>query len=278
MKKETVELLKLILPDCLLRLYRSLLGKDHFTGTFNSWQEASALSDSSNVTDFLESEASSYLKVLTGEAAFVRDFVTFERSTYWWPITAALLWIVSRNGNRLNLLDFGGSLGATYYQTRPLLGHLQVQWSIVELKEYVDRGRQDFENEQVRFYYDVDECIEARHPDAILLSGVIQYLEKPHDLLRELRGKKFKQLVLDRVPCHQYGDDPDRIKVQKVRQEEGNRFSPMWFFNETYLLEALSEDYRLVADFDSFDTFSRFDLLAKSRGFIFELKQTEEGT
>ncbi len=37
-----------------------------------------------------------------------------------------------------------------------------------------------FEDEQLKFYHNLDECIRERQPDTILFLSVIQYLEKPY--------------------------------------------------------------------------------------------------
>ena len=63
-------------------------------------------------------------------------------------------------GGVLSVLDFGGSLGSTYYQNKKFLDSLDdVSWNIVEQKHFVDAGKEDFEDERLRFSYDIESCV-----------------------------------------------------------------------------------------------------------------------
>jgi putative methyltransferase (TIGR04325 family) len=113
-------------------------------------------------------------------------------------------------GNSLNLIDFEGSLGSSYFQNRKFLMQLkELKWNIVEQKKMVECGRKYFENEYLKFY-----CIKEQNPDAIVLSSVIQYIEKPYSLIGKIINYKFDFIIIDRTPFIE--GDKDRLTVQKV--------------------------------------------------------------
>ena len=180
-----------------------------------------------------------------------------------------------REGNRLNLIDFGGSLGSSYFQNRKLLSHLhELRWNIVEQNKFVDCGKQYFEDEHLRFYHDIDECLKEQHADMILLSSVIQYLEKPYDLLDEVVRKGFKYIIIDRTPVLEQG--ADRLTVQKVTPEIYAASYPAWFFNRAKFLGFFAGKYDLIAGFDALaGKIDLGDALANDEGFIFRKKQQE---
>ena len=94
--------------------------------------------------ELLEKVKSSALKVKKGEAAFERDSVVFEKEDHAWHVVASLLLIASRNGNKLHVLDFGGSLGSQYFQNKRFFEHLsEFSWSVVEQQNFVECGKGD---------------------------------------------------------------------------------------------------------------------------------------
>ena len=196
----------------------SALTRGVYSGNYRTWKEALHASTGYDSDLILKKVMSALLKVKNGEAAYERDSVLFDAVQYSWPVLSGLLWIASRNGNRLNLIDFGGSLGSSYFQNRRFLAHLhELQWNVVEQKRFVDCGRRYFEDEHLKFYYSLDECYNERHADTILLSSVIQYLEKPYDLLKDIIQRKFRYVLIDRTPF--LTDGEDRITIQKVPAE-----------------------------------------------------------
>jgi putative methyltransferase (TIGR04325 family) len=58
------------------------------------------------------------LKVRCGEAVFGRNSVLFDEIQYSWPVTAALMWAAARNNRNPHIIDFGGSLGNSYFQDK----------------------------------------------------------------------------------------------------------------------------------------------------------------
>src|SRR3546814_16397621 len=80
--------------------------------------------------------------VVAGEAAYERDSVLFDKADYPFALITALLRAAASADMRLDVIDFGGSLGSTYRQCRPLLDAVQPpQWHVVEQPHFVAFGR-----------------------------------------------------------------------------------------------------------------------------------------
>jgi len=258
------------IPPIVFRVYRMIAGQSPFKGNYATWEEARKESGGYDTDQILNKVRSSLLKVKNGEAEYERDSVLFEKIQYSWPLLAALLWIVSQKGNRLSLVDFGGSLGTTYYQNRKFLAHLgEVHWSIVEQRRFVECGRRDFENDHLKFYEDIDSCLRDQHPDTILLSSVLQYLEQPCALLEKVLSLGFEFILIDRTPLLEKGDD--RITVQRVPPEIYEASYPAWFFNREKFLSNFSKGgYELMAEYNALSgTMYLRGARAADKGFIF---------
>jgi putative methyltransferase (TIGR04325 family) len=272
-KESIIKALKYIVSPRVLSAYRRLSGKGGFYGNYRTWDEASRLCSGYDSDIILNRVKEAALKVRNGDAAYEQDSVLFEKIQYSWPLLAALLWAASRNGNRLNLLDFGGSLGTSYYQNVKFLRHLnELRWNIVEQENFVKCGREYFENEHLKFFYDLDECIREHHPDAIVFSGVIQYLEKPYEVLAETMRKGFRQIIFDRTPFLEQGND--RITIQKVPADICEASYPAWFFDREKFRDFFSDQYELIAEFDTMESFNLGEMYdSHGKGFIFEKKE-----
>jgi putative methyltransferase (TIGR04325 family) len=254
------------LPPALVRLYRNISVKEGFFGNYASWTDAASASGGYDSDLILTKVKDALLKVKSGAAVYERDSVLFDTIEYSWPLLAGLLWVASRNDNRLNLVDFGGSLGSTYYQNRRFLKHLhELHWNVVEQERFVEYGRRYFENDELSFYRDLDECCGEKQPMAILLSSVIQYMENPYALLEKVMSAGFDVIIIDRTPF--LGKGGDRITVQKVPAEIYEASYPAWFFNREKFLRFFSGRYDLVAEFESLD---RANIPSQYKGFIFE--------
>ena len=263
-----LETIKWLTPPLALDIYRRLSGKYEFVGNYSHWHEALAQCSGYDAEVILDRVKESLLKVVNGEAAFERDARVFDQPLYWWPLVAALLWVASKNDNRLNLLDFGGSLGSVYFQNRKFLNHLEnLNWSVVEQQRFVECGRRHFRNEHLDFFVDIEECTVLKNPDAVLLSGVLQYMEKPYGVLAEVVSKDFRQVIVDRTPFIETAND--RIVIQKVPSTHYPGSYPAWLFSTGKFLDYMTSHYEMVAEFDSFDQFRERHSVARAKGFIF---------
>jgi putative methyltransferase (TIGR04325 family) len=260
-----------LLPPVVADSLRRRLGDPiTWSGEYLSWDEAVAASGRYDDASILERVANAALRVKRGEVAYERDGVLFAEIEYSWPLLAGLMWIAARSAGGLDVLDFGGSLGSTYFQNRRFLSQLgHVQWSIVEQPHFVARGRREFEDETLRFYESIEACQIERAPNVVVVSSVLPYLEHPYDLLDTLRGR-FRYVLIDLTGVH--AGERDRLTVQHVPERIYSARYPCWLFSEARLVDALQRNGTLVAAFDSHigQDLRAGNLRFRYRGFILE--------
>lgn len=263
------------LPPVILNLCRMIRWRYGYSGCYATWGEAKNKSTGYDSELILEKVRDSLLKVKRGEAVYERDSVLFDKVHYSWPLLAGLLWIATQKGNCINLVDFGGSLGSTYYQNRKFLLQLkELRWNIVEQKNFVDCGKRDFENEHLKFFHELEECFLEQRPDTILFSSAIQYLERPYSVLGTVRSLGFEFLLFDRTTFIERGED--RITLQKVPPDIYEASYPAWFFNRGKFLDFFSTDYELVVEFDALaGTIPLGDCFGYDKGFIFRKREAK---
>jgi putative methyltransferase (TIGR04325 family) len=246
-------LVKSILPTSLTTIYRERQaannnGAGQWSGDYASWSEAQAASTGYDTKTILTKVETATLKVKAGEAAYERDSVVFDQITYTWPLLACMLKIASEQGNSLNLIDFGGSLGSTYFQSRSFLSSLRkLHWNVVEQPHFVTAGNRSIADDTLRFYKDVAECVSQTSANTLLLSGVLQYLENPYERVADFIRQKFDYVLIDRTAF--VTGDSSLLTVQRVPPSIYEASYPAWFFNERVFVAEFSTTHELVADF-----------------------------
>lgn len=240
-------------------------------GNYSSWEDAKKDSEGYDSDLILEKVKNSLLKVKNGDAIYERDSVLFDEVEYSWPLLAALFWIASINQGKLNVIDFGGSLGSTYFQNKSFLNDLsEWHWNIVEQKKFVECGKRYFEDDHLKFYYNIEECISQQDPDTIILSSVLQYIESPYDMLSKIIGFNLSYIIFDRTSFLEPGED--RITVQKVNPNIYNASYPAWFFEKKKFLDFFKGKYELIAEFEAYvgkEYYIENKIKAGDKGFIF---------
>jgi len=252
MKKKYKHLIKELIPPFVLG-YCQFIRKSgiNFKGKYNLWNEAVKHATGYDTELILEKVKNASLQVKNGEAAYERDSVLFDKTEYSFPVLAALLRVAVANQGKLNVLDFGGSLGSSYYQCKSFLSGLDnLQWSIVEQPHFVDCGKELFTDETLKFYETIDECLTEQKPNVVLLSSVLQYIEKPYDLIKEISNTNIDYLLIDRTPC---ANSKEILTIQTVPPNIYQVSYPSWIFNEQQLNHTLEQSYSLLCEFDSLD-------------------------
>ena len=228
-----------------------------FEGPFATWAEAAKHSSGYDGAQILQRVIAATLKVKNGEAVFERDSVLFDEIQYAWPVTAGLLWAAARESGRLSVLDFGGSLGSSYFQNRKFLEGLQsVRWSVVEQAHFVEAGREHIQDERLVFYPTIAECVAVEKPNVVLLSSVLQYLEDPYSVLDELVRSGAEIILVDRTSFHD--DENDFVAVQNVGEAIYPASYPLWIFSKNNFMNHSSESFDLVTEWLSPEGFIGF--------------------
>jgi putative methyltransferase (TIGR04325 family) len=262
------EFAKLLTPPILIHGYHALRNRMgindstsdedqtnrglRLTGDYLSWEPAMADSAGYNAEIILEKTKSALLKVKNGEAVYERDSVVFDEIQYSWSLLSGLMWAAACSDGRLNVLDFGGSLGSTYFQNRVFLAGLrEVRWNIVEQERQVEVGQKWFEDDQLKFYTNIASCLAATKPQVILLGSVLQYLPDPYEILDQLLNLPCEFLVIDRTPF--WNGSNDRLCVQNVPAEIYPASYPSWIFSTERFYSHLNVKWEIIAKFDNSD-------------------------
>jgi putative methyltransferase (TIGR04325 family) len=238
-------------------------------GNFKSWDIAKKKCTGYDETAILEKVLYNSLRVKNGEIPFEQDSVPFEKKKYSFPVLAALMWIAVRKNNKLNILDFGGSLGTSYYQNIDFLNcFTELNWCIVEQAHFVKTGQEHFANNNLHFFYTINDCISIFNIDAILLSSVLPYVEKPYSLLDEIISKEFEYIIIDRMLL--VNNSKDRLTIQKVPRKIYKASYCCWFLSEAKFLGVLSKKYDLIYDFEIPGS---INIKSLYKGYVFKLRK-----
>lgn len=212
MKNKLRKFVPPIIFDLARKIQKSPYG---WYGSYESWDDAKRISDGYVKSDILEKVKSALLLVKEGKAVYERDSVLFDSIQYSWPLLSGLMLGAARNGGSLNVLDFGGSLGSTYYQNRNFLNAIgNIEWSIVEQPNFVACGKEHFESNELKFYWSVEQCLSEKKPNVLLLSSVLQYIEEPYALLDYLIQFGFDVIIIDRTQFST--SNIESITIQRV--------------------------------------------------------------
>lgn len=235
------------LPPVLLDLLRRRLRNSiRFQGNYPDYSSAFEDADGYDSGAILEKVLISTQQVQRGDAAYERDSVTFAQLDFNWPMLSALLLAYAKDDGYLNVLDFGGALGSSFFQHRTVLNDLpSFQWNVVEQVHYASVGKEKIKEEGLQFYASIAECVNEQQPNVILLSSVLQYLPDPYQILHELSGVGAKVMVIDRTPMSSVTSD--RLVVQRVPPSIYEACYPMWIFSRNKLLSFLEPRWELVA-------------------------------
>ena len=195
-------LIKNLLPPIIYKILKLLLGKQgtYFTGEYKSWNDTLVHCKGYDDEDILNKVLQSAQKVKSGEKAYERDGILFDSIEYSWQVLTGIIWVAARNSGHLCVLDMGGSLGTTYFQNSKFLNEIKLSsWNIVEQPKYVKAGKTYFQDEKLRFFDSIENCLETCNPNVILISCSLQYMKDPYAIIKSLCKIGADAIILDRT-------------------------------------------------------------------------------
>lgn len=245
-----------------------------FRGDFTSWQYAMDEATGYGSPAILERAISATRAVRDGLAACERDTVLFDEPKVAYPLLAGLLSAATQCNNELHVIDFGGALGSSYNQNKAFLSHLKsLKWGIIEQDNFVKAGNAEFETDTLRFFPDIETCLNIFKPNFLLLSSILQYLESPHALIAHLLRYSFQFVFIDRTMAQRLG--PDRLVIQRVPPKIYDASYPVWLLNADLLESTFAEaGYETIYRFDPHhgSTFGPSDFNAPYVGWFLRKK------
>lgn len=251
---------------------KDLYEQTHITweGDFSSWDEALSYATGYNSPVILERAIAASRAVENREAVCERDTVLFEKPQIAHPLLSALLLAASQNNQCLDVMDVGGSLGTSYRQNKQFLAHMhQVRWGIVEQENFVKEGEAEFQTDELQFFYSVNACQAALNPNFLLLSGVLQYSDKPYEFLADLLDMDIPFVFIDRTMAHRFACD--RLVIQKVPPSIYPANYPVWMLDAARIESIFSgKGYEVLYEFDPHpgSTFGPPDFVSPYAGWL----------
>lgn len=214
------------------------------------WSEAEQLANGYNAQNILEKVLSSARLVKSGAAIYERDSVIFDKIQHDWPLLAILQKIAIENGNSIVLVDFGGSLGSSYFQNRSWLTNVHIKWVVVEQPHFVEIGKKEFETNELKFEFLLEDAFKYK-PHVVLLSSVLQYLENPNEIIAAIASSGVEHIIVDRTSIAQ-PINQNVVTLQTVPEDLYKASYPCWFFEEEGLKNGFLSNYHLETEFASY--------------------------
>jgi putative methyltransferase (TIGR04325 family) len=240
------------LPPIVSRPLARRFKEIRFTGDYGSWAAAGREATGYDAPNILAQVTAAARRVREGEAAFERDGVVFAKPDYRWPLVGCLLREAMKHNGCLRVLDFGGSLGSSYFQHRALLrGVRELRWGVVEQPMFVEAGRREFTSEVLSFHATMAEAVRDMQPNFVLFSGVLGWIEEPHTILAQAVGLRLPAIVVDRTPVTAM--DRDVVKLQHVPASICRASYPCWFLARKRFLAHFEGAYDPPTEFPQFD-------------------------
>ncbi len=244
----------------------------YWNGNYESWEIAETNCKGYDSDIIVNKCFTAIQKVALGQVVYERDSVVFDHKEYSTGLLASLFLAGFTNSSTLSVLDFGGSLGTTYFQNSQFFHHFNnCKWGIIEQEKFYQLGKKHFANNELIFFETIDSCISEINPNLFLVSSSLQYIPNPGDLLMQINTSKIRFIVFDRIP---FSDGENILTIQTVMPEIYEASYPCWIFNYQWLIDNLS-NYKVLFDFSSFCDNNQIindNLLVKWKGLTLELK------
>jgi putative methyltransferase (TIGR04325 family) len=221
----------------------------NWSGDYISWNDALRCCDGFDSELILNKCASSLIEVKHGRRAYERDSVLFDEIQHSLGLIIGMLCAMNKSDNKLSVLDFGGSLGSSYFQNKDLTFFNELNWSIIEQPHFVDYGRVNFEDNKLNFFYSVEEALSRGPHEIVLLSSVLQYIEDYVKVIKSISETSASYILIDRTPI--INGSKSRIVKQVVPEEIYPTSYPMHIFEYEELISHFV-DYDVVFDFYSY--------------------------
>jgi len=249
-----------------------IVNENIWIGDYDSWEEALSNCSGYNSKIILEKCKQSLLKVKNNEYAYERDSVLFSKIEYNWELLTSIL--LSVKDNKVNVIDFGGSLGSTYFQHRSFFknNHLDVSWSVVEQVDFVNCGNENFKDEFLQFYFKIEDVLKMNKSNFIILSSVLPYLKDPYGILDVIIKNKIEYIFIDKTLM--FKDEKEIITKQIVPDFIYKAQYPCWVLDYNNVKINILKSYDLIFEFTPYNgkTAIMNNQVANFYGVLFKIK------
>ena len=224
-----------MLPPKIKTLIRALLSFAVGFTKVDSWETAQRKSVGYESTDVLS-------PLMQGTTETRVDLMNSTSvTTRYQQVATAILFGLSENllhgGKPLRILDFGGGSGDYFYQLQKFVPNIDFDWTVVETPALAQamQKKHGGEPQQIRWVHSL-EMTDDKY-DYVLCSSVLQYVEKPFEILEAL-VKKSELLIINRIPLTNSSEN--FVALQRILTKKKRGSYPAHFFSENSFLRTLS--------------------------------------
>jgi putative methyltransferase (TIGR04325 family) len=250
-KSTNFQTLKILVKENIPQELRLALNKIFkrgiiFNGLYKSWGEARNNSFGYDSPLILSKVLFSSLKVKSGIFAYERDSVLFEKPEYDWYLINYLLGAKNYLNNELIVLDFGGSLGSTFFKNKKIFDLIgDIHWNIVEQLNFVEAGNKFINRDinNLKFYNSLEQNLNEIKPNFCLMSSSLQYIEDYKSVLKIIESSSVKFLFIDRTPF--IDSSNDLYTVQTVPPSIYKASYPIRIFSRDLFDDMMRSNWRL---------------------------------
>lgn len=241
--------LKSILPPLLVNAIASkIYGRIRYQRFNGTWFEASSVCGGYSNERILTQVANATRQVLNGDAKYQRDGVIFHDNSVNWPLVASVYIAALANPKGVRVVDVGGGLGSSYHQHAHIISRTQeIHWDIVEQPNFCEFGRGESVLKDLSFFETLNSYLQEFSPQMAVLSSVLPYVERPHNMLAELAASGVSVIFIDRTPLIEL--EIDMLCIQRNPKSIVDSEYPLWLISRPNLLKDLAE-YTLIQEIE----------------------------
>ncbi len=251
----------------------------YYFDSFDNWDDAYKASlkfgEAYESENIIEKVIEATEAVRNGDAVYEQDGVLYYEDAHVYEFLAALFYVFSRK-EKINICDFGGALGSTYFRYRKFFPKDRINWNIIEQKAFVDYGKRYIP--EIKFHYSVQEQIhDSGKIDVVLFLSVLPYLDNPDGILTDVFEKKPEYILVDETVFNVSEEEEEHIVLQYVPAEHYKAVYPSHIFNRgKFIRKFESNGYEKVLEWiypvGAIPTIKRFTVKENiDRGFLFRL-------
>jgi len=216
--------------------------KKYFSGPYKSWTIAESKSCGYDSIEIFEKVKISANKVKKNKNGYERDSIILSDDDYDQNILDIFDNFLNKKNKILNILDFGGSIGSLYFKYRKKI-NLTFKWSIIEQKNFVDEVIKNFQNNELNFFYNIEEYAFKYKADVVILSSSLQYLRNYKDIILELIDLNPKYIIILKTPFST--KKINEVFIQKPLKHIYKSTYPCWIFSYDHILNIMEKNFLL---------------------------------
>ena len=218
--------------------------KFFFKGPFDTWKDALTNSEGYHSSKIIDKLFISAMKVKNKKFAYERDTVLFSQPSYNWMLLYNIFKYFN-NYQNFNLIDFGGSLGSTYFQHKFFFNSFKtMKWNIIEQSKISKIGNRFFRDKNLKFFNNLEPVIKKDKSKFIILDNVLQYIENPSYIIDILSKHKGITIIIDNIFFTE--KNKDIIIVQKTPKRIYEATYPLRIFSKSKFLKKIGQHFKII--------------------------------